>query len=119
LPATAETYAQLCEGKLSPTGQSPRIESFYRELVQRWPEIDTVPDDKIDDHDFCPWSCALDHSGMHVIASCVWSKADAVTEFFEELAGKHGLVFYDPQADRVKTSGTASPAKKKWFGIFG
>jgi hypothetical protein len=102
LGADPKTYGKLCEGKLTPGGQSPAVDAFYRELTGRWPEIDAIPGDKIDDLEVCPWSIAMDRSGMHVIMCCVWSKADEVGEFVESLAMKNGLVFYDPQSDRVK-----------------
>ena len=55
----AEIYTKLCESKLALSGENKAVEAFYNELTSRWPEIDTVPD-KIDDTDYCPWSCALD-----------------------------------------------------------
>jgi hypothetical protein len=97
-----EIYVKLCK-RISPfRGDSAAVLSFYNELIQKWPEIDTVPDEKIDDHDYCPWSCAIDRSGMHVILSCVWSKAGDVAKFVEQLAGKHGLLLYNPQENVAK-----------------
>ena len=97
-----EVYAKLCEGTGQLEGESPQIAAFYDELTKKWPEIDTVPDEKIDDHDYCPWSCAIARSGMHVILSCVWSKARDVGEFVQKLAAKHGLLLYDPQENLVR-----------------
>ena len=97
-----EVYVALCEGSLALEGESPQVSAFYIELTNKWPEIDTIPEDKIDDHDYCPWSCAMERSGMHVLMSCVWSKAKDVAEFVEKLAAKHGLLFYDPQEDEVR-----------------
>jgi hypothetical protein len=97
-----EIYVKLCEGTLQLEGERQQVAAFYDELTKKWPEIDTVPDEKIDDHDYCPWSCAIDHSGMHVITSCVWSKGQDVGEFVEQLAARHGLLLYDPQEDAVK-----------------
>jgi hypothetical protein len=79
----------------------PRVESFYADLIAKYPEIDTVPDDHIDDHDYCPWSCALDHSSGHVLMPCVWSQAEKVECVVRELARKHGLAVYDPQQGRI------------------
>jgi len=98
----ADIYLRLCEGKVAPNGQSPSVNAFYAELTRKWPEIDSVPDKKIDDVDFCPWSSAIDHSGMHVIMCCTWSKANEVAGFVEQLAAKHGLVFFNPQTNEVK-----------------
>lgn len=97
-----EVYVKLCEGTVALEGQNSQIAAFYNELTEKWPEIDTVPDEKIDDHDYCPWSCAIDRSGMHVLLSCVWSKAQDVAVFVEELAARHELLLYNPQQNTVK-----------------
>jgi len=86
-------------------------------LTAKHPEIDTVPDDRIDDHDYCPWSCALDRSPGHVIMACVWSKAEYVDGFVRAMARKHGLAVFDPQAGTIsypEASGEKS-AKKPWW----
>lgn len=80
--------------------QAPR--AFYDELTARWPELDTVPDEKVGDKNYCPWSCTISHSGMAVVTACVWSMAGEVGSFVEELAQKHKLIFFDPQSDRVR-----------------
>jgi hypothetical protein len=94
-------YSRLCEGTLAPNGESAAIGSFYDELTRRWPEIDSVPEERIGDLEYCPWSCSIERSGMHVIVNCVWPKADAVAIYVYELAAKHELVLYDPQADKI------------------
>ena len=96
-----QLYVKLCEGTPALEGESPAVAAFYDELTKKWPEIDSIPEEKIDDHDYCPWSCAIDRSGMHVITSCVRSKAQDVGEFVQRLAAKHGLLLYDPQEDVV------------------
>ncbi len=94
-------YGRLCEGDTGGVQPHPAVDAFYTELTARHPEIDTVPDDRIDDHDYCPWSCAIDRSPGHVIMSCVWPKADYVTGLVHQLARTHGLAVYDPQSDRI------------------
>jgi hypothetical protein len=79
----------------------PAVDAFYAELTARHPEIDTIPEDKIDDHDYCPWSCALDHSPGHVVMPCVWSKAAYIHQLVQELARKHCPAMYDPQSEVV------------------
>jgi hypothetical protein len=95
-----EIYVKLCQNKLTLGGESEAVKGFYTDLTARWPEIDTVPIE-VDDVDYCPWSCTLDRSGMHVIMPCVWSKAEDVFAFVHELATKHSLVLFDPQAGEV------------------
>jgi hypothetical protein len=96
-----ELYLRLCDGDISGVVEHPAVEAFYAEVTAKHPEIDTIPEDKLDDHDLCPWSCKLDHSPAHVALSCVWSKATYVDQFVRSLARKHGLALYDPQTDRV------------------
>ena len=94
-------YLRLCDGDASALVRHPSIDAFYAELTARHPEIDTLPEEKIDDHDYCPWSCKLDYSPSYVIMCCVWSKASYVHELVQTLARKHGLALYDPQSERV------------------
>ena len=61
-----ELYIRLCEGTRADVVAHPAVEKFYAELTARHPEIDTIPENKIGDYDYCPWSCALDHSPGHV-----------------------------------------------------
>jgi hypothetical protein len=96
-----ELYARLCDGDSSGVVRHPAIDAFYAELTARHPEIDAIPKERIDDHDYCPWSCKIDHSPGHVIMSCVWSKATYVGQLVRDLARKHGLAVYDPQSDVV------------------
>jgi len=94
-------YRRLCQSDTSGVQPRPAVDAFYADLIAKHPEIDTIPDDRIDDHDYCPWSCALDRSPGHVIMPCVWSKADYVEELVHELAQRHGLAVYNPQSSHV------------------
>ncbi len=94
-------YARLCESVTDDVFPHPAVDAFYTELTAKHPEIDTVPDDRIDDLDYCPWSIAFDRSPGHLILSCVWSKAEYVERLVRELAAKHGLAVYDPQGGRI------------------
>lgn len=94
-------YAQLCEGEIDGITPHPSIDSFYKEITSRHPEIDDVPDDDIDDLDLCPWSIAFDRSDGHLLMSCVWSKAEYVESLIKDLAKKHGLAVYDPQTETI------------------
>ena len=96
-----ELYQRLCAGDTSEIQPHPAVDAFYAELTARHPELDTIPELRVGDHDYCPWSCALDRSAGHVIVPCVWSKADYVTDFVHELARQHGLAVYDPQSERI------------------
>ena len=113
-----ELYLRLCESDITGIQPHPAVDAFYAELTAKHPEIDTVPEDRLDDHDYCPWSCALDRSPGHVIMPCVWSKADYVTRFIHELARKHGLAVYDPQSGRITypdASTSSCDGKRPWW----
>jgi|HubBroStandDraft_6_1064221.scaffolds.fasta_scaffold498541_1 hypothetical protein len=96
-----QLYVRLCESDTSGVVPHPAIDAFYADLTAKHPEIDTIPEEKIDDHDYCPWSSKLDHSPGHVIMSCVWPKATYIHQLVQDLARKHGLATYDPQSERV------------------
>lgn len=99
--AAGMLYVALCRGTVEDPPAHPAVDAFYHELTAKHPEIDTVPDEHADDFDYCPWSCALDRSPGHVIMTCVWSKAQYVDGLVRELARKHGLAVFDPQAGRI------------------
>jgi hypothetical protein len=117
-----ELYVRLCDGDTSGGAPNPAVEEFYAELTAKHPEIDTIPRDKIDDHDDCPWSCKRDHSPAYLIMSCVWSKATDVGRLVEHLARKHGLATYDPQSDVVTyadgSTGTKATGGALWVLSF-
>ena len=110
----SDLYSSLCDGDTSGVAPHPAVDTFYAELTAKHPEIDTIPEDRLDDHDYCPWSCALDKSDAHVIMPCVWSKADYVGEYVHTLAAKHGLAVYDPQSDTITYPGDLSQKKRWW-----
>lgn len=99
-----ELYLRLCDSDTSGVVSHPTIDAFYAELTAKHPEIDAIPKERIGDHDYCPWSCKLDHSPGHVLMCCVWPKATYVHQLVQSLARKHGLAIYDPQTDRVTYS---------------
>lgn len=94
-------YAELCDGITTGAVAHPSVDDFYSELTAKHPELDDVPEDRIDDMDYSPWSCSIARSPGHVIASCVLSKADKVWRLIRELGRKHGLAVFDPQRGKV------------------
>lgn len=113
LEEAGQLYVRLCEGDTSGVVPHPAIDAFYAALTAKHPEIDALPTEKIDDHDYCPWSCRLDHSPAHVIMCCVWSKATYVHQLVQDLARKHGLAVYDPQSDEVTYPDGSTDRKAK------
>src|SRR3954467_12166170 len=109
-------YVELCQSNVGGVTAYPGVDRFYAELTAKHPEIDTVPDDRIEDHDYCPWSCALDRSPGHVIMPCVWSKAEYVDGFGRELARKHGLAVFDPQSGTISYPDSAPKQERRpWW----
>ena len=117
----AELYVRLCDGDASGVAPHSAIDAFYAELTTKHPEIDSIPEEKIDDHAYCPWSCKLDHAPTHVIMSCVWSQATSVHQLVKELTRKHGLALYDPQSKEVvyPDGSTGASRKRKAAPVFG
>ncbi len=74
------------------------VAEFVAALTAQYPQIDDVPEDKID---ACPWTVEFDLSKGHATMPIMWSRVDDVAPFVMELAEKHGLVCYDPQARKV------------------
>ena len=112
----SELYGALCEGDVSGVIPSTKIDEFYKELTSMHPEIDDIPEEEIDNTDLCPWSIAFDRSPGHLIVSCVWPKADYVYELVAELARKHQLVLFSPQAELiVYPDGSEGNASKPWW----
>jgi hypothetical protein len=92
-----QQYRELCEGNVDNLESHLAIAEFYIELSLLHPEIDSIPESKIGDFDFCPYSIEHDFSNRHILLSCVWSHADYVHDLVLKLANKHGLAVFDPQ----------------------
>jgi hypothetical protein len=103
-------YQKLCEGDASVVAAHPSVDAFYGEITSIHPQIDDIPDDRIDDTDYCPWSIAFDRSPGHLIMCCVWSKADYCHGLVMKLACKHGLAVFNPQNAKI-TYPDASPGQ--------
>jgi hypothetical protein len=64
------------------------VAAFVREITARWPQIDDVPEDEVDD---CPWAVEFDQSPAHVVSAISWSRAEEVFPVYVETALRHGL----------------------------
>ncbi len=96
-----KVYRDLCASRRQGVRAHPAVDAFYAELIRLQPESDTVPEELVDDTEYCPWSSALDRSHGHVLLCCVWSQAARVANLVGIRAAKHGLLVYDPQEGRV------------------
>jgi hypothetical protein len=93
-----QKYLRFAEGDVADAAEHPGVERFLVELSARYPDLDELPDDQIDDS---PWSCGFDRSGAHVLMCMRWSVPKEVVDLIAALAEKHGLVLYDPQGSEV------------------
>ncbi|WP_444894826.1 hypothetical protein [Microbulbifer sp. SSSA005] len=111
----SDLYIALCEGDTSGVVPSQKIDAFYKELTAKHPEIDDVPEEEIDNTDLCPWSIAFDCSPGHLIISCVWPKADYVTDLLADLAEKHELAFFSSAAEVIIFPDGTEGKEKPWW----
>ena len=106
-----DSYVKLCEQKWIPVGENAAVDAFYKELTSRYPEIDTVPEEELYN---CPWSCAHDRSGLHVLMAMAWSRCAEIAPVVLDLAAKHGLVCYDPQESKVHLPSQLKPRPSRF-----
>jgi hypothetical protein len=115
-PLSKETAAEidheLREDRIEVVPVHENIDAFYKDLIARYPEIDTIPEDRVDDKDYCP-SGALSKTHRHVSMSCVFSQAQNVIRFVYKLTCLHGLVLYDPQSETLYPPKPPNAKKKK------
>lgn len=109
-----EIYAQLCNDQCGSGSTESGINELYTELTGRYPEIDSVPEEEVDD---CPWSVKINRSGHHLIVSVVWSRASEIQAFVLQLATKYDLILFDPQRGKILWPET--PTKKRRFNLPG
>ena len=103
LPEAAEAgerYAELLEAYEeeleddSPAPPTKRLDAFLRELAESLP----------DDVDEGPWAFVPvrdEASGALAILHVQWDKVESVLAVVPDLARKHALVCFDPQADAL------------------
>ncbi|MDH6217277.1 hypothetical protein [Streptomyces pseudovenezuelae] len=96
----AEKYKSLCDSSTSAAGVvvSDAVTAFHRALVVDFPELsDSAADSPR--VEASPWTSGLDVSDAHVIMPISWGRADEIAPAVLALAGRHGLVCFDPQAE--------------------
>lgn len=90
----ARQYLALSDGTPAFPEFDPRVYAFYIRVTGLYPEIDMVPES---DLDTCPWACAIDMSGGHVIMAIEPEKSERLVPVLLALAEQHDLVCFDPQ----------------------
>ena len=92
------TYESLCEREQGVVPADARVVAFHRELTARYPSLSSLPWDELESS---PWSGDPAVVGDAVLLTIGYSAAGTVAPFARELAERHELVLYDPQARTV------------------
>src|SRR3982751_1809210 len=95
-------YQAICAGSPMPMDDvvtpSPRVSRFLAALGARYPDLDALPEEQVDDS---PWSSGFEYTDAHAIFNIRWPRAEQMLAEMRELATAHGLVLYDPQDGTV------------------
>jgi hypothetical protein len=92
-------YERYIGGSDDPVEPTPKIRRYVEALLERW--IDMTEDED----DISPWSAGplMDEaSGPFIYFAMRWSMCEEVSAQAARMADDHGLVCYDPQADRLR-----------------
>ena len=108
----ADLYLKLCKQEWTPLEWHASIDAFYVELCSRYPEIDTLSDDELDR---CPWSCAHDRSGQHIVMCLNYGdQLEEAALFVTRLAARHDLICFDPQGQKVYSPLGLKPKRSRF-----
>jgi len=77
---------------------SPQVAAFYADLLRKYPGLEDLPDDKVDDS---VWAMTPDESERLIALNFAWPEAERVAKEVPKLARKHGLVLMDPQSGLI------------------
>jgi hypothetical protein len=98
--AADEKYGALClrDGRPGVVPR-PEVAAFYRELVGRYPELESLTDEEAERRS--PWAAELGVAEHSVLMSVLWRYSGQLLGVVRELAARHGLVCYDVQEQWV------------------
>ena len=94
----ASRYLALRDGRSAAPEFHGQVYAFYSRLTALYPEIDMLSGDELDG---CPWACAIDMPGGHVIMAILPEASAKIVPQVVALAEQHELVCFDPQASKV------------------
>jgi hypothetical protein len=96
--AALETYNELW-ARYEDTDEpaSDRILSYIEELTAKYPDLDDLPDDDVDDSPWADSPLQRNVMGPFFYFALVPSKAGETVPFIVETARRHELVCFDPQ----------------------
>ena len=98
-PVTAQQAMTICQ-KLAEDHDDAvipheAVSAFHQDLIARFPKLESLGDDEIDDS---PWNMSPSATPGRVILVIGLSHVAQVSPTVQELAGRHGLVYFDPQS---------------------
>lgn len=109
-PVTAQQAMTIChqlarshDGVVVPDAA---VLAFHQELIERFPPLETLGDDDIDDS---PRNMSPDATADRVILCMGLSRASKIGPFILELAKRHRLVCFDPSTGVVRNPPPARP----------
>lgn len=86
--------------------------AFHEELIARFPGLESLG---VDDLDGSAWSMSPDATSSRVVLCMAWSRVAETMPFVLELAGRHGLVCFDPTAGVVHDPAVPSSGLRMEF----
>ena len=91
-------YEREAEDAFAP---SRALVAFRRELLERYPALEDLPEESFDAPGVSPWSVTPVASDRVIELNVVWGTPDEVITTIAALVQRHGLILYDPQGPQV------------------
>lgn len=86
----------------------PQMARFIEELERRWPSLDDDPEDC---SPWSSWPLWQPMVGGGTGFNIRWSYAASVAPVITEIASRHNVIIYDPQADELILPPPSQPAR--------
>jgi hypothetical protein len=80
---------------------SSALIAFVDDLLARYPDLDELDDDKLDDNVWSDGPLTGNIIGEFINIGILWSRYDVAALFVIEMAKKHQLFCYDPQSENL------------------
>lgn len=103
-PAASEECGRMYQRFVEETDLPPndRIRAFVADLNARWPDLDDLDDDTVDDSPWADSPLIGNAGGPFIYFATMYSKAGEVAAYAAERARVHGLAFFDVNEDRLR-----------------
>lgn len=100
----AHTFERLADASMTASAPaSAALAAYVRTLTDRYPDLTDVADDKVDESPWADGPLIGNVIGDFFMFAVVADAAEEVLPFIAETARQHGLVAFDPQAERILT----------------